>query len=189
MTATLVGIAIALSWGYPVKAFADVTASRSDFSARWPGTDQSMPKIRLPPDAQGSAPTATRAPARGEIAAASEPANRSQTENNEPPAEVLFRQFRAWAAEGDAWAQVEPDQHVEPLRPIEDARAQVLENAPEAARPMQKHRNTKSAQNAQVERRHVRPARAKVRGDENARLWPQQDAQAPDQTVQNDQAP
>ena len=94
MTATLVGIAITLSWGNPVKVFADVTASRTDFSARWPGTDQSTPKIQLTRDAQGSAPTARGAPGHGEIAAASEPANQSQTENSEPPAEVLFGQFQ-----------------------------------------------------------------------------------------------
>ena len=130
MTAALVGIAITLSWGNPVKLFADVTASRTDFSARWPGTDQSRPKIQLPPDAQGSAPTARGAPARGEIAATSEPANQSQTENNEPPAEVLFRQFQAWAAKEDARAQVEPVQQVEPMHPVQDARAQILGNAP-----------------------------------------------------------
>jgi hypothetical protein len=47
MTATLVGVAITLSWGNPVKVFADVSASRTDFSARWRGTDQSTPKIQL----------------------------------------------------------------------------------------------------------------------------------------------
>jgi len=108
MTATLLGIAITLSWENPVKVFADVTASRADFSARWPGTDQTAPKIQLTRGAQGSAPTVRGAPARGEIAAASEPANQSQTENHESPAEVLFRQFQFWAAKGDARAQVEP---------------------------------------------------------------------------------
>jgi hypothetical protein len=184
MTATLVGIAITLSWGNPVKVFASVTASPTDFSARWPGTDQSTTKIQLPSDAQGSTPTATDAPVRGEIAAASAPANQSQTGNNEPPAEVLFGQFQAWAAKGNAWTQVEP------VRPAQDARAQVLENAPAPAQPVQKHRNAKSAQNAQVEIRRVQSPRPKVQRDENARLGvrPAQDAQAPDQTAQNAQA-
>jgi hypothetical protein len=130
MTATLVGIAISLSWGNPVKVFAAVTASRTDFSARWPGTDQSTP-------------------ARGEIAAASEPVNEAQTQNNEPPSGALLGQFQAWAAKEDARAQVEAVQQVEPVRPVQDARAQVLENAPAPAHPMQKHRKAKSAQNAQ----------------------------------------
>jgi hypothetical protein len=161
MTATLVGIAITLSWGNPVKVFANVTASRTDFSARWPGTDQSTPKIQLPPDAQGSAPTARGAPAHGEIA--SEPANQCQTENNVPPAEVLFRQFQAWAAKGDAWPQVEPVQQVEPVRPVQDARAQVLESAPAPAQPMQRHRNAKPAQNAQVGIRQVQTSKGPAR--------------------------
>lgn len=185
MTVTLVGTAVTLSWGNPVKVFADVAASRTDFSARWPDTDQSTPKIQLPPDAQGSAPTASGAPARGEIATASEPANQSQTENNEPPAEVLLRQFQAWAGKADASAQVEP------ARPVQDARAQVLEIAPAPAQPMQKHRKAKSAQSAQVEIRQVQPRRATVQRDENARLGvrPAQDAQAPDQSAQNAREP
>ena len=59
MTAALVGIAITLSWGNPVKLFADV-----------------------------------------------------------------------WAAKEDARAQVDPVQQVEPMHPVQDARAQILENAP-----------------------------------------------------------
>src|SRR5262249_54999767 len=133
MTATLVGIAITLSWGNPVKVFADVTASRTDFSARWPGTAQSTPKIQLTHDAQGPAPTLRGAPTRGETAATSEPVNEAQTQNNEPPSGALLSQFQAWAAKEDARAQVGPVQQVEPVRLVQDARAQVLEIAPAPA--------------------------------------------------------
>ena len=130
MTAALVGIAITLSWGNPVKLFADVTASRTDFSARWPGTDQSRPRIQLPPDAQGSAPSVRGAPVRNEMAAAPEPAAQTQAENNGLPVGALLSQFQAWAAKEDARTQVEPVEQVEPVRPVQDARAQILENAP-----------------------------------------------------------
>ena len=174
MTATLVSIAIALSWGNPAKVLADVTASPTDFSARWSGTDQSTPKTQSIPDAQGSSPNARDTTARGEIAAASEPANQSQTENNGPSAEVLFSQFKVWAAKKDAQAQIEP------VRPIQDARAQVLETAPAPAQPMQKHQNAKSAQHARAEVRHLQnPGRLEVRPD----------VQPPDQADQNVRAP
>jgi hypothetical protein len=114
---TAVSIAIALSWGNPVKVFADVRASLTDLSERWPGTDQSTPKIQLTHDAQGSAPTVREA--RGQIAAASEPV--SEAQNNEPPSGALLSQFQAWSAKEDARAQVEP------VRLVQDARAQVLE--------------------------------------------------------------
>ena len=149
MTATLVGVASTLSWGNPVKVFADVSASRTDFSARWRGTDQSTPKIQLTHNAQGSAPTVRGAPARNEMAAAPEPAAQTQAENNGLPVGALLSQFQAWAAKEDARTHVEPVQQVEPVRPVQDARAQVLENAPAPAHHMQKHRKAKSAQHAQ----------------------------------------
>ena len=120
-TATAIGIAI-LSVGNPVTLFADVTASLVDKSALQPGTDQSTPTIQSTADAQALPPTAKNAPTRDEIAAASEPAGQSQTENSEPASEGLFRQFQAWAAEKDA--------QVGPVQSVQDAPAQVLPNAP-----------------------------------------------------------
>src|SRR5258705_12798434 len=122
-TATAIVIAI-LSMGNPGTLVAYVTASLVDQSALQPGTDQSTPTIQSTADAQALPPTAKDAPTRDEIAAASEPAGQSQTQNSEPPSEALFRQFQAWAAEKDAQAQVGPVQHVQ------DATAQVLHKAP-----------------------------------------------------------
>ena len=149
MTATLVSIAITLSWENPVRIFAGVRASLAGFSERWPGTGQSTPKIQLTHDAQGSAPSVRGAPVRNEMAAAPEPAAQTQAENNGLPVGALLSQFQAWAAKEDARTHVEPVQQVEPVRPVQDARAQVLENAPAPAHHMQKHRKAKSAQHAQ----------------------------------------
>ena len=160
MTATLVGIAITLSWGSPVRVFADVMASRTDFSARWPGTDRSTPKIQSTA-AQGSAPTAGEAPTRDEIAAASEPASQSQTKISEPSAEALLKQFQAWAAEKNAQAQAGPVQDAR-AKVVQDAPSPVAENAPAPARPMQQPQEARSAQNARAEIRRVRKPRATV---------------------------
>jgi hypothetical protein len=185
-TATAIGIAI-LSVGNPVTLFADVTASLVDTSALQPGTDQSTPTIQSTADAQALAPIAKDAPTRDEIAAASEPAGQSQTENenSEPSSEALYRQFQAWAAEEGTQAQVKP------VQPVQDAPAQVVENAPAPVRPMQKRRRARSGQNARAEIRHVQRPQAKVQREQNARVQvrPVQDARAQDQSVQNAQVP
>jgi hypothetical protein len=119
-TATAIGIAI-LSMGNPGTLVAYVTASLVDKSALQPGTDQSTPTIQSTADAQALPPTAKDAPTRDEIAAASESASQSQTENSEPSSEALFRQFQAWAAEKDAQAQVGP------VQSVQDAPTQVVQ--------------------------------------------------------------
>jgi hypothetical protein len=197
--ATALGIAI-LSVGNPVTLFADVTASIADVkaslvdkSALQPGTDQSAPTIQSTADVQALSPTAKDAPPREEIAAASEPAGQSQTENSEPASEGLFRQFQAWAAEKDA--------QVGPVQSVQDAPAQVLPNAPPqvaedtraSLRPMQKHRHVRHADNARAEMRPVHNPRKKVRREQNSRVQdpPAQEARAQEQgqVVQNVQAP
>jgi hypothetical protein len=189
LTATLVGVAITLSWGNPVKIFADVTASRTDFSSRWPDAEiQSTPKVQLTRDAQGSAPTARAAPDHDEIAAASERANQSQTENSEPANEGLFKQFQAWSAKEDARALDARAQ----VEPVQDAPAPVAENAPAPVQPMPKHRKAKSIQDAQAESRHVQKPRARiVRQEQNAQgqAQPVQDARAQEQPAQSTQPP
>jgi len=191
-TASAIGIAI-LSMGNPVTLVAYVTASLVDKSALQPGTDQSTPTIQSTADAQALPPTAKNAPTRDEIAAASEPAGQSQTENSEPPSEALFRQFQAWAAEKDAQAQVGPVQHVQNARAqvVQNAPAQVAENARAPLRPMQKHRHVRPVHSARAEIRPVHNPRKKVRREQNARVQvpPVQDARAQDQPVQNAQAP
>lgn len=197
--ATALGLAI-LSVGNPVTLFADVTASIADVkaslvdkSALQPGTDQSAPTIQATADVQALSPTAKDAPPREEIAAASEPAGQSQTENSEPASEGLFRQFQAWAAEKDA--QVGPVQSVQdaPAQDLQNTRPQVAEDARASLRPMQKHRHVRHALNARAEMRPVHNPRKKVRREQNSRVQdpPAQEARAQEQgqVVQKVQAP
>ena len=141
-------------------------------------------KTALRPPTPGS-PTATDAPTRNEIAAASEPTDQSQTGNRQPSADALFKQFQAWVAEQDPRAQVGP------VQPAQDAPAQVLQDARPQVRNLKKHRQVRPVQNARTEIRPERDPRAKVRQEQNARVQvpPVQDARAPDQSVQNAQAP
>ena len=129
----------------PVALFADVTASLVNISALQPGTDQSTPTIQSTAGTQALPPTARGAPTREEIAAAFETAHQSQTEISQPLAEALFNQFQAWAAEEDAQAPVGS------VQPVQDAQAQVVQNAPAQVRPMQKHRQVQRVQNAPAE--------------------------------------
>jgi cytoskeletal protein RodZ len=205
LVASLVAMAIILLWGNPVKVFADVTASLTNISALQPGTDQSTPTIPSAPTAQSTAdaqaiqstadaqalpPTASGAPTRNEIAAASEPADQSQTEISEPTSEALFKQFQAWAAER---AQVGPAQPVQdaPARVVQDAPAPVAKNAGAPVQPTQKHRGVRQVQDARAESRPVQNPRPKVRREQNAQVQvsPVTDARAQGQAVQNAQAP
>jgi hypothetical protein len=153
LVASLVTMAIILSWGNPLKVFAD-TASLTNIPAPQPGTDQSTPTIPSAPTVQSAAdapalpPTASGAPIRNEIAAASEPADQSQIEINEPTSEALFKQFQAWAAERP---------QVEPAQPIQDAPAPVADNAGVPVQRMQKHRGIRHVQDARAE---IRPAQS-----------------------------
>lgn len=203
----------------PVAFFANITASLVDISAFRPGTDQSTPTIQSTADAQPSlpiardappvdpsanpeaaapsddktalqpptpaAPTATDAPKHNETAAASEPTDRSQTGNRQPSAEALFKEFQAWVAEQYPRAQVGP------MRPPQDAPAQVAQDARPQVRHLKKHRQVRPVQNARTEIRPERDPRANVRREQNARAQvpPVQDARAQDQSVQNAPAP
>jgi hypothetical protein len=157
LVATVTVIAI-LTVGNPVALFANVTASLVDIWVFQPGTAQSTAGVQALP------PTATDAPTREEIAAALEPADQSQTEISEPPAQAVVKQFQAWAAEEDARAQVGP------VQPVQDAPVQVEQNVSETVRPRQKHRQARPVQNAQVEIRPVQNPRAMVRREQNARV-------------------
>jgi hypothetical protein len=169
----------------PAALFANVTASLVNISALQPGTDQSRPTIQSTAGTQALPPTATDAPTRDEIAAAFEPADQSQTEASQPPAEALFKQFQAWSAEQNARAPVGP------VQPVQDAPAQVVQNAPPQVRPVQKQRQVRPAQNARAEVRPQQNPRAKVRREQNApvQVRPAQDARAQDPAGQNAQAP
>jgi hypothetical protein len=179
VTAAVIGIAI-LSVRSPVALLANVTASLVDKSALQPGTDQSTPTIQSIAGTQDSPPTARDAPTRDEIAAASEPADQSQTEISQPPVEASFKQFQAWAAEEDTRAQVGP---------VQDAKVQVVQDAPAQVRPMKKHRHVKPVHNARAEIRPAHNARAKAVQNARAQMRREQNTQAPVQPVQNAQPP
>jgi hypothetical protein len=191
LVASLVGMAIILSFGNPAKVFADIKASLTDISALQPDTVQSTPTIQSTAYAQALPATAKGAPTRDEIAAASEPADQKQTEISQPPAEALLNQFQAWAAEEGAQAQVAQPVQDAQAQPVQDAPAKVAQDAPAEVRPTQKHRHVRRVQNARAEIRPEQNPRAKVRRAQNARVQvrPAQDARAQDPAGQNAQAP
>jgi hypothetical protein len=175
-TATAIGLAV-LSVGNPAALFAYLTASLVDKSALEPGTDLSTPAIQSTADAQ-ALPTARDAPTPNEIAAAPEPAGRSQKEISEPSSEALLKQFEAWAADKDAQAQVGR------VQSVEDAPAQATENA--RAQPMQKHRHVRPVYSARAEIPPVH--RKKVPPNARVSVAPAQ-ASTQDHSAQNAQVP
>ena len=152
--AAAIGVTI-LSLGNPVALLAEVK------SAPQPGADQSMAIIQTSAmlstaDAEALPPTA-KDTSTHEIAAASELACQTKTENSEPSSsEALFREFQAWAAEQDARAKL--------------------------GRDAQKHRSAARAeiQNTQESRARVRQQNARVQAR------PAQDARAQNQPEQDD---
>jgi hypothetical protein len=90
----------------PTVLFANATASLAGTLAPQDGTGQSMPTIQSTAGAQALAPTAREAPTRDEIAAAFKTAVQSQTEDGQPPAEALLKQFQAWAADEETRDEV-----------------------------------------------------------------------------------
>jgi hypothetical protein len=112
-TAAAIVFAIRLV-GNPLVLFTNATASLVATSAPQDGTGQSMPIIQSTVGDQALPPTAREAPTGDEIAAAFNTADQSQTENPQPPAEALFKQYQAWAAEEDARTP-------RPLQPEQDA--------------------------------------------------------------------
>jgi len=133
LVASLVGMAILLSFGDPAKVFADIKASLTDISALQPDKVQSTPTIQSTADAKALPPTARGAPARDEIATTFDTADQSQAGISAAPPGALLKQFQDWAAKEDARAQIET------VRRAQDARAQVLQNAQPRVRPTQKH--------------------------------------------------
>ena len=192
VTVTAIGIAI-LSIGNPVALVANVTDWWVDKSALQPGADPSTSTIQSIAGTQDLPTTTTDAPARDEIAAAVEPADRSaaavepsdqnQAEVGQPLTEALFKQFQAWAAEEETRAQAEPAQ------PAQAAPVRVVQEAPAQVRPTKKHRRARSVQNARAEIRPQRNHRARVREEQDAQVPPVADPRAQDQSVQNAQTP
>jgi hypothetical protein len=195
-TATATGIAV-LAMGNPVGLLAEMSASLVSNSTPQPtpaiqSTADAPALVAIAADAHDLPPTTNEAPTRGEVAA-SEPADKDQSEKSEAASETLFRQFQAWAADQDAQA------HGGSVQPAQDAPALVVQNDPAPAaknirvpyRQVQKRRQARAA---------VRNARAEVRAqnlrkqipraqDARAERPPTQDARAQDQSVQNAQQP
>jgi hypothetical protein len=168
VTAAAIVFAIRLA-GNPLVLFTNTTTSLVATSAPQDGA-QSMPTIQSTAEAQALPPTASEAPTGEEIAAASNIAYQSHTENPQPAADGLFKEYQAWAAEEDARTQVRPVQ--KQVRPVQNARAEV--GPARTAR-------------AKV----VKNARAQVRREQNVRVQvrPVQNTQAQAQPVQNAQPP
>ena len=192
VTVTAIGIAI-LSIGNPAALVANVTDWWVDQSALQPDVDPStstIPSIAVTQDL----PTATTdAPAREEIAAAVEPAGQSaaavepsdqgQAEVRQPLTEALFKQFQTWAAEEETRTQAGPAQ------PMQAAPVKLVQDTSVRVRPVKKHRQVRSMQNARAEISPQRNHRARVRQEQDAQVRPVADPRAQDQPVQNAQTP
>src|SRR6266849_1890377 len=126
VTAAAIVFAIRLV-GNPLVLFTNTTASLVATSAPQAGADQSMSIGQSTPGVQALPPTAREAPTGAEIAAAFNSAYQSQIENPQPPAEAVFKQFQAWAAEEDA--------QVRPVQPVQDAQPQVQDDPARAKCP------------------------------------------------------
>jgi len=184
VTATAaIGIAI-LSVENPVALVENVTATWVEKPALQPDAGPSAPAIQSIAGTQDLPTTTSDAPARDEIAAASEPADQNQTAIGQPPAEALLKEFEAWAAKEDSRAQVVP------VQPAQAAPVQVAQDAPAQVRSTKKRR-ARSVHNARAEIRTQRNHRARVREEQNARVEVPAvpDARAQEQSVQNAQTP
>jgi len=179
-----------LSRGNPLVLIANVTASLIATSAPQGGTGRSTPIIQSAAGAEALPPAAREAPTGDEIAATPKTAQ-SETEIREPPAESLFTQFQAWAAEEEAQAQVRPVQPVQDARPqVQDDPAQVV-NARAEVRPVKNARaHVRSEHNARARALSLKNARARMRREQNARvrMRREQNAQVQVPPVQNTQA-
>jgi hypothetical protein len=187
VTAAAIVFAIRLV-GNPLVLFTNTTASLVATSAPQDGADQSMPIGQSAVGVQALSPTAREAPTGAEIAAAFNTAYQRQTENPQPPAEAVFKQFQAWAADEDA--------QVRPVQPVQDAQPQVqddqarLVNARAEVQPEKNARaHVRSEHNARAKVRHLKNARARMRREQNAlaQVRPVQNTQAQVQPVQNAQ--
>jgi hypothetical protein len=197
---TAIGIAV-LSVGNPVMLVANVTDWWVDKPALQPEADPSTSTVQTIASTQDLPPTTTDTPPRDEIAAAVEPADQSraevgqsqtevgqsraeigqsQAEVGQPFTEALFKQFQAWAAEEETRAQAGLAQPVQASR---------VQDAPARVRPVKKHRQVRSMQNARAEIRPQRNHRARVRQEQDAQVPPVADPRAQDPSVQNAQTP
>lgn len=186
------GVAIALSFDFPAKLFADATASLPDGSTSQHSVNQPAPTIPLDAqaeqtaadaqptgptaDAQVSAPTVSASPAPSEIVAAPRLASQTATEEGEPPTDALFAEFQAWASRQTRQAQ-------NSAQPSQDATTRVSDDAPG---PVRRQRRVRSVEKPQTESRHLQKPKAKNAPEQAA---PAQDVRAQPQPVQDAEAP
>jgi hypothetical protein len=199
----------------PTMLFANAAASLAGTLSPEDGTGQSMPAIQSTAGAQALAPTAREAPTGDKFAAAFKTADQSQTEDGQPPAEALLKQFQAWAVDEETRDEItgafEPaDQSQNEIRQPpaeallkqfqawaaeEDARVQVR---PVQDAQVQVHdAQAQEVQNARAQvrpvqkHRHVKPAqiaRADIRPVKNTRAKVVKNARAQVQRERNVQA-
>jgi len=191
-TVTAIGIAI-LTIGNPDALVANVTDWWVDKPALQPDADPPTPTVQSIASTQNLPPTTTDAPPRDEIAAAVEPpadqtraeVGQSQAEVRQPFTEALFKQFQTWATEEETRAKVEP------VQPVQAAPVKMEQDAPARVRPVKKHRQVRSMQNARAEIEPQRNHRAKLRQEQDARgqVPPVAAPRAQDPSVQNAQTP
>jgi hypothetical protein len=160
VTAAAIVFAI-LSAGNPLVLFENATASLFATSAPQDGTGQSMPIIKSTADTQPLPPTASEAPKGDEIAAALKTADQSQTDTRQPSPEAPLNQFQAWAAEDEARPQVRPVQKQRQVRPVQNARANVVKNARAQLQWARYQAQVRPKQNAQTRVRSVQNAQAR----------------------------
>jgi hypothetical protein len=166
VTAAAIVFAIRLV-GNPLVLFTNATASLVATSAPQDGTGRSMPTGQSTADVQALPPTAKEAPGGDESAAASNTTYQSQTENPQPAADGLLKEYQAWAAEEDARTQVRPVQ--KQIRPVQNARTEV--------RPARNAR-ANVPKNARAQVRREQNARVQVRPVQNTQaVQPMQNAQ------------
>ena len=89
LVASMIGMAIMLSFGNPAKVFADIKASLTDISALRPDTVQSTPTIQSTADAK-ALPTARGVLTRDEIATTFDTADQSQAGISDAPSGALL---------------------------------------------------------------------------------------------------
>ena len=126
-----------------VVLFASVTASQVNTPAPQGGNDHSVPAIQ----SAASTEPLPGTPPGDELLAAFKSAFESKNEVDQPRAEALFNQFRAWASEEDAQPPVPPPQ------PAQDARTHIMQPPLPKRRPIEAEQTARvqdpSTQNAQ----------------------------------------
>jgi hypothetical protein len=216
LTVSAIGAAV-LTFGDPLTRLAAVTASLVDASPPQPDNPQPAPTIQSAADVPASstipstadvqaqpAPVAdvptrqettrqetTHQEIRQDVAAASEPVVRPQTETSESSSDALFRQFQAWSQEQDSRQAPAQVAQAQPAEPVQSTQGQSEPDSPAAVRTARKHRHVRATQNARAETRSARnpQPRALRTRSAPARTRAVEDARAQDLRAQNAQAP